>query len=365
MLSSVYSTWMAQLLTGPLPDETKATCDDCAMLPRSGTAKDAVFFHPVTKCCTFQPNLTNYRAGLILSDDDSELAVGRRTVEHRLRTRIGVTPWGMEANESFKLLYKNARAAFGRASALGCQHQIAGRCGIWHHRPATCATWFCKYARGATGSEFWQSLNKLLNHVDLQLGFWCALEMGIDSGVLARLLEPKKLDAAELGAVFPEDSYRRLWGRWMGREAEYYRGCAERILPLAWADVVQICGADVAILSRLVRERHEKLLSESLPERPRLGLVQIQGAESGKYRAVTYSEYDPVLLSSALVAVLPHFDGRPAEEVLEEIRLQRGIRLNPALVRRMADFRVLVEDDAASPSACPAAQDPGLPTAGK
>jgi hypothetical protein len=48
-----------------------------------------------------------------------------------------------------------------------------------------------------------------------------------------------------------------------------------------------------------------------------------------------------------LVAVLPHFDGRPADDVLEEIRVQRGIRLDPALVRRMADFRVLVEEGSA------------------
>jgi hypothetical protein len=29
--------------------------------------------------------------------------------------------------------------------------------------------------------------------------------------------------------------------------------------------------------------------------------------------------------------------------VLEEIRVQRGTRLDPALVRRMADFRVLID----------------------
>jgi hypothetical protein len=44
-----------------------------------------------------------------------------------------------------------------------------------------------------------------------------------------------------------------------------------------------------------------------------------------------YSTYDPLRLSPELVAVLPHFDGRPSDEVLEEIRVQRGIRLDPAL----------------------------------
>src|ERR1039458_6643982 len=77
MLSSLYTTWMDQLLAGPIPPETKATCDNCAMLPQSGTQATGVFFHPVTRCCTFQPTLANYRAGLILSDDEPDLAAER------------------------------------------------------------------------------------------------------------------------------------------------------------------------------------------------------------------------------------------------------------------------------------------------
>ena len=200
-------------------------------------------------------------------------------------------------------------------------------------------------------------MDTLLRQVDIQLGLWCALEMGIDSGTLARLLGPKPLDAVELGGIFPEDTYRTLWGQWVGREQEFYRGCAERVLPLAWDDVIRICGTDVTILSCLVRQRYEKLTSESVPEHPRLGLIQIQGIESGKYRAVTYSEYDPLLLSPALVAILPHFDGRPSDEVLDEIRVQRDVRLDPSLVRRMADFRVLVEEVASHPATASASHD--------
>jgi hypothetical protein len=83
------------------------------------------------------------------------------------------------------------------------------------------------------------------------------------------------------------------------------------------------------------------------PDRPRIGLIQIEGIVAGKYSAVTYSPYDPLRMPTDLVAVLHHFDGRPTDDVLEEIRVQRGIRLDPALVRRMADFRVLVEEGSA------------------
>jgi hypothetical protein len=346
VLSSLYTAWIDQLLDGPIPPETKATCDNCAMLPQPGASVRGVFFHPQTKCCTYEPTLVNYRAGLILSDDDPDLAAGRRTVEERLRARVAVTPWGIEASARFRLLYHNTPGAlFGRAPDLGCPHQIAGHCGIWRHRPATCATWFCKHVRGATGSDFWRNLDELLRGVDRQLGLWCALEMGIEAEILARLLDPVPLEAAELGGGIEEGVYTRLWGRWAGREEEFYRGCAELVLPLAWEDIVGICGTQVTIQSRLVRERYEKLTSELTPDHPRMGMVQIEGVVSGKYSAVTYSIYDPLRLSPELLAVLPHFDGRPSDEVLEEIRVQRGIRLDPALVRRMADFRVLLEDD--------------------
>jgi hypothetical protein len=346
MLSSLYTAWMDQLLAGPIPLETKATCDNCAMLPQSGTQATGVFFHPVTRCCTFQPSLTNYRAGMILSDDEPDLAAGRRTVEERLSTRIAATPLGMDPSARFLLLYKNAPGAFGRAPELGCPHQIEGQCGIWRHSPATCTTWFCKHVRGATGYEFWSDLAELLREVDSQLGPWCALEMGIEARLLARLLKPKQLDATDLGAGIQEDAYRTLWGRWAGREVEFYRACAELVRPLSWDDVARICGPRLTILSRLVRERYGKLTSVAAPDRPRVGLIQIEGIVAGKYSAVTYSAYDPLRMPADLVAVLPHFDGRPTDDVLEEIRVQRGIRLDPALVRRMADFRVLVEEGA-------------------
>jgi hypothetical protein len=171
--------------------------------------------------------------------------------------------------------------------------------------------------------------------------------MGAEAKLLARLLEPRPMDATDLGAAIQEDAYRTLWGRWAGREAQFYRACAELVRPLGWDDIARICGPRLTILSRLVRERYGKLTSVAAPDRPRVGLIQIEGIVAGKYSAVTYSPYDPLRMPTDLVAVLHHFDGRPTDDVLEEIRVQRGIRLDPALVRRMADFRVLVEEGSA------------------
>jgi hypothetical protein len=42
--------------------------------------------------------------------------------------------------------------------------------------------------------------------------------------------------------------------------------------------------------------------------------------------------------------LLPYFDGRPTKDVLEAIAAERGIALDPALVRKMADFALLNTD---------------------
>jgi hypothetical protein len=326
MLSSLYSDWMDQFLSGPIPPETKATCDDCAMLPQPGMPHGVIFFHPETKCCTYEPPLANYRIGLILSDDDPELAAGRHTVEERIRKGVAITPWGLHMSAHYQRRYKSDTNAFGRDLTLLCPHYVEGRCGIWRHNPAACSTWFCKHVRGATGREFWIDLSELLREVDTRIGIWCALELGIHAD--------------------PSDGVGdkgELWGVWAGREAELFRACTQLVCSLKWADITRISGPGVTVLAERVREQHAKLTSPAMLEHPLMGLVQIEGMVAGKCSAATYSPYDPLRIAPELVDVLPHFDGRPMDEVLEEIRVQRGIRLDPALVRRMADFRVLVE----------------------
>lgn len=344
MLSSLYSGWMDALLQAPIPPETKATCENCAMLPQAGVSH-AMTFHPVTKCCTYLPTIVNYRAGLILSDQDAVMAPGRQTVRQRLRERIDVTPLGLETSSRFRLLYTTAYEAFGRAPDLGCPHQIEGNCGIWRHSPATCTTWYCKHVRGETGHKFWADLAELLREIDAQLSLWCALQMGIDAATLSDLMKTKPVSATDLGAAVDERMYRQLWGEWTGREEEFYLACAELVRPLEWDDVLRVAGPRLAILSALVRQRYDKLTSDAVPDNLRMSLVRIEGFENGKYKTVAYSAFDPLRMSPELVSLLPHFDGRPTAEVLEELRSQRGIRVDPALVRRMADFGVLVQGE--------------------
>lgn len=59
-------------------------------------------------------------------------------------------------------------------------------------------------------------------------------------------------------------------------------------------------------------------------------------------RVTTYTAFDPLDLPRALFDALRYFDGRPTAQALRRIRAERGIHVQPDLVRRLVDFGVLV-----------------------
>jgi hypothetical protein len=144
-LPPLYARWMGELLAAPIPRETEATCDDCAMCPRPGERTDgAHFFRPDVKCCSYVPVLHNFLVGLILAETDPAAAAGRATLEARLDARIGATPLALACPPLQRALYRlGAPGAFGQARGLRCPHFLeegGGRCAIWRHRIAVCPT---------------------------------------------------------------------------------------------------------------------------------------------------------------------------------------------------------------------------------
>jgi Fe-S-cluster containining protein len=181
-LPPLFAAWVAELLKGPIPKESRATCDDCAMCAH-GEEQDGPqtdYFDPDVKCCSYVPVLHNFLVGRILLDDDPATVAGRSTVEKRIKEAVAVTPLGLGQAPVFSLLYENSNLAFGRSRNLRCPHYLeeTGRCGIWRHRESTCATFFCRHVRGSVGYAFWQkSLHQLLMAVESDLARWSVLEL--------------------------------------------------------------------------------------------------------------------------------------------------------------------------------------------
>ncbi len=351
-LPPLYAPCLREVAGGPIPGETRATCDQCVMLPKEGSAPDAISFHPLTKCCAYQPDIPNFLAGRILADSDPRMTHGRAALEQRIERRSGVVPRGVKSTSTFRLLYARSPNVFGRAPALKCPHLTGeGGCGIWRYRPGVCATWYCKHVRGETGFRFWRLSDKLLREVESDLALWCAAEMNTGSVDLANL-DPESIDrpdVSELGGPLNGVRYRELWGAWEGREQEFYRACAKLAEPLAWDAVLGICGPRVRILAQLARDAYQNLTSTAIPERLRLGSVQLTGVVDGEYQVTAYSPYDPLTMPEQLAGVLRYFDGRSTEEALAAILTERNVSLDLSLVRRMVDFGLLTAATEAGP----------------
>lgn len=351
-LPPLYAAWMDELLAGHIPHESDATCDDCAMC--GGEGREArggeTFFNPQTKCCAYVPELPNYLVGRALEDADSASAAGRETVAARLRAGVGVTPLGLGQPPAFAVLYGRSPATlFGQSRTLRCPHYLAdegGRCGVWKHRPSVCATWHCKYVRGATGLHFWQSLHRLLSEVERDLARWCVHELD-PGGVALGLLFPARDDREAVdphaldGAPDPERQ-SAIWGDWAGREADYYRACARLVGSLTWPGVLARCGPSVHIYARLASASYQQLMSAELPAALKVGPFHSVRFDADAQIVSSYNVYDPIALSARLIEVLHYFDGRPTARARADIAAERGITIDQALLRKLVDFKVLI-----------------------
>lgn len=353
VLPPLYAGWIDALLASTVPSETRATCDDCAMCAPEGALEDGtMYFSPRTKCCTYLPRLPNYLVGRALEDRDFAFSVGRATLEKRVASGVEVTPLGVGQSRAFETLYYAGSHGFGRAESMRCPHYLeeaGGRCGIWRHRNSVCATWFCKFERGAVGENFWNRVRNLLLAVERALSVWCVLESDLEPACLAELFEPDRrpnkkepLNAFDLDGIADAKKARVLWGSWLGREEEFYRSCARRVDTLAWRDVERIGGSGVSVMARLVQAAFQELRSEVIPERLEVGPLRIMSAGRDGVRVIGYTGSDVLELDAEVMQVLPYFDGRPTLEAVASIETDLGIRVEEDLIRRLADFEILV-----------------------
>jgi hypothetical protein len=355
VLPPLFARWMDALLPGPIPVERHATCDRCAMLPQgAGEVGDSdLFFSPSTKCCTYLPELSNFLVGRVLSDRDPDSAEGRATVEARIAKGVGVTPLGLHPTPVYSLLYRSSPGSFGHAKSMRCPHYLedGGRCGVWRHRESTCATWFCKYGRGSIGRTFWQRLHDTLAVAEGVLRTHCLLELGLETRMLSDLFQPHSLTrvvarnagltATEVDGEIDLAMYDRAWGAWRGRESELFVACAKIAAPLQWPDIQRLGGVRLQLLSRLLVESYETLVSDAVPLRVRHRQLNVVYTSSESAQVVGYSPMDPLRVPKALLDVLHHFDGRPTGAVIEEIDEQHGLKIAPGVVRQLVDFDLL------------------------
>lgn len=355
-LPPLYDGWISSLLGESVVSEPAATCSDCAMCVSGASNQQegrAFGFKPDVKCCTYLPQLWNFLAGRVLADHSTDGAVGRRTLEARIAAGDGVTPLSVGRTRRYHLLYTSGADGFGRAGSLRCPHYIeeGGLCGVWKHRESTCATWFCKHTHGNLGFIFWDRLRDVLRCAEIAVARHAMVELDVGPRALAFLFPSREranpsLTAEELDGVASSEQRALAWGRWVGREHEFYQRAAEIAAPLAWNDVAQLGGIELALQLSLLREAHAELRVTAPPARVRASAITIaSGVPHAADHVVlgTYSASNPLEVPAILVECLPYFDGRPTAEAVDAIEAALGVRLEDDLVRKLFEYGLLTE----------------------
>jgi hypothetical protein len=340
-LPPLYAPWIEEVLGGPVPEERHATCSACAMCrPTNANAATASLteFDPEIKCCTYVPTLPNFLVGMVLEDDDPAAAAGRESVEQRIAAGIGVTPLGLQTDPRYALIYKHAGGPlFGQPGGFRCPHyqREGGLCGIWRHRNAVCATWFCKHERGAVGRHFWDAVRRLLTMMERHLALWAATELGEELAGLGPALLP--YFATTLGPA------TNPWGPgWVARSPDFYRASAGLVAPLTGSEVRDIGGPELLVIAGQVRAAYGALQNDSMPAYLRLAAVGSCLRADGRHAVPGYSPHDMPILPEPVARALDRFDGRnPTEQVCEELSRECGTPIDRPAVLRLVDFGVL------------------------
>lgn len=340
-----YAHLLGELFDEPAFDETRATCEDCAMCANAGQRgvelPGDTFFDPKLKCCTYHPMIPNFLVGGLLSDPAPELDEGKRRIRQKIVDRIGVTPRGIAPSRLQRVIYNAARdRCFGRSEALLCPYIDEGRCSVWYYREAVCSTYYCKHVGGAKGRGYWNALKMYLQFVEHSLSSWASKQVAPGSR------EPEiggfELSVEDLAKKGPPDAeYATYWGDWVGREAEFYVAAHEKVKALTRDEFIRLI--DDTPQARALLPDLKKRLDDAQHPKPTPLLVLNPGMRKHKmpegYAVRTYSHYDPMFLTNDLYDLLETFDNvEPAEETLKRL----GVELPEGLIRDLWLHEIVV-----------------------
>jgi hypothetical protein len=347
-LPPLYDRWVTALLGRAVEPEPLSTCASCAMCPGGGTKTrpaSRIVLQPDLKCCTYTPTFPNYQVGAILVAEGPYADLARAQMRERLAGGREVTPMGVGVPAAQAGIDASLSNVTGLHEAQRCPHLVltgepgGTACAVWSNRDAVCATWWCRYERGASGLRAWWSLRFLFRGLEHALALWCCLEEGLDSDATYLLLGKQGVPRG--ATVGPEVERAHFWGALVGGEEAFYIRCHERVAALSWDDVLRVGGPDVVALARHVQTTWGRL-DAPLPQRLTVGAHTVTGMAADGAAVETYSAYDPIALPTALLRVLHRFDGRPVSQVSAELAEVEGVAIDEGFLRALVDFGVLV-----------------------
>lgn len=214
------------------PQETKATCDTCAMSRPRNKAK--VHYREDLKCCTFHPLLPNYMVGAIFKDNNATEA--HRILRDKIARREYALPMGMVAPIRYQVEFNQRQEGdFGQREDWLCPYYNKEKqnCNVWRNRGVVCSTFFCKSSYGPVGLKFWEKLSNYLWYVELALLEEALVLLDFSPRQIMTLLDyhnrHEGTAAEKKSWVLPEAKAKELWNGYYEDQEGFYRKSHEVI----------------------------------------------------------------------------------------------------------------------------------------
>ena len=264
-IPEVYSKLLPREILDFGPEETKATCDTCAMSrPRH---RGKVHYREDLKCCTFHPFVPNYMIGAIFNDSTATDA--HEILRGKIQRREYSLPIGMVAPVRFQVEFnQRTEGEFGQREDWLCPYfnRENSNCNIWRNRGVVCTTFFCKSSYGKVGLKFWEALNSYLGYVELALLEEALVMLDFSPRQIMTLLDYHNRQdgtAAEKKSwSLPEKASRELWNGYYDDQEGFFKKSYEIITKLdkkAFHEMIGEQGLDLeeqifGLLPQLVKE---------------------------------------------------------------------------------------------------------------
>ncbi len=352
-LPLLYHRLLPRLFEQPIAVESFATCSNCIMAcgdQDQAQQRARRPYHPDRKCCTYQPNLSNYLVGALLASTDPMLEDGRSRVRARIRQRTGVSPLGVYVPRLYNLLYSHGvKDGFGQSKTLLCPYYRIpdGACTIWKFRDAICSTWFCKPVSGAAGRDFWSAMRAYLLAAQNALVQYTMRRAGLTNieELNRQFIDPVQdenyLSAEELDGLPPAESeYAARWTGWDGDEESFYAQCYSWVEELDRSEFDGIMGvAQSTLLADLGQKRD---LAHRIPERlKRNDALPFQKRDDDSYIVLLADSEVSIDLPMVLI---DSFDGsKTTSEVRQRLENEFELEIEDELLATLFQQHVLLE----------------------
>lgn len=307
---SVYRSLFSDLLNLKIPEESIATCDDCTLNKSDQSPYKNV------KCCTYFPSLPNYHIGGILCNSNSDLLNGLKTIGDQIERKIGVTPYGIFPPKKYssKKTTLDNQDFWSRSKQdleeLACPYLSEGKCTIWDFREHLCTTFFCSSIGGLSGIKFWKSVNQYLKYVEEKLGHYSIQKIeGLEKNIKSDPSVSMNSNLEDDSRVGNLKNYRKTWGKWFGREKEFYIRCYEEIEKLDTSTFNLITGSQGNILKNAIYETYEPYMQNIIPNLMIINPeIEILSVGDGKVMFVLNKA--SVEIPSVILPLIRGFDGK-------------------------------------------------------